>query len=330
MKKIICIGIISLFLFTGLTNFSCIGKSVNQAVKSKDNLENVKNDFTNADSNYFLKYCDDINNEPIERTFKSTYSSKLTSQNTGFIFGYCWEKIGSTVKRRPDMHIILIDSKDNEYTVLSYLDNDSYAWYEHTFIYEGEVKIFTGDKNNGDMIKNRGYKLIQVVDYMLYENIEDARPINTPNNEYSVYYDGTRQIDLLVEKVQCEPDIPTITGPTSGKIGTEYIYTASSTDPNGDNIQYKFKFGNNEETEWLDPNSGNDRTYSYTFHKEGDFVIKAKAKDSHGAESDWSQIEVSMPRIKPSASSIFINNILLRFLENHQILQLIIKNLLIR
>jgi hypothetical protein len=100
------------------------------------------------------------------------------------------------------------------------------------------------------------------------------------------------------------PSTPVITGTESGKVGEEYTYTASSEDPDNDDIQYKFKFGDDVETGWLNPNSENDRTYNHAFDEEGDFVIKAKAKDSHGAETNWGTLEVSMPKSKNKEKTI--------------------------
>jgi len=41
-----------------------------------------------------------------------------------------------------------------------------------------------------------------------------------------------------------------------------------------------------------------DVDFAHTYADEGTFTIEAKAKDSHGAESDWATLEVTMPKNK--------------------------------
>jgi len=44
--------------------------------------------------------------------------------------------------------------------------------------------------------------------------------------------------------------------------------------------------------------SGVEQTFSHIWNEEGDYIIKVKARDEHGAESDWTTLEVTMPRVK--------------------------------
>jgi len=57
--------------------------------------------------------------------------------------------------------------------------------------------------------------------------------------------------------------------------------------------------------------SNEEVTLKHTWSSQGNYIIKAKAKDVQGAESDWATLEVSMPKNK------VINRPLLKFLENH-------------
>ena len=92
------------------------------------------------------------------------------------------------------------------------------------------------------------------------------------------------------------PEKPTITGPTDGQTGTTYTYTATATDPDGDKIFYCFDWGDGTTSGWLGPyNSGETATAKHTWTQKGNYVIRVKAKDSHGAESDWEELPVSMP-----------------------------------
>ncbi len=94
------------------------------------------------------------------------------------------------------------------------------------------------------------------------------------------------------------PTPPIITGTTSGKIGTEYEYTFVSTDPEGDAISYYIDWEDNSNSSWtrLKP-SGEELHTSHSWSEKGTYIIKAKAKDSFGAESDWATLVISMPKV---------------------------------
>ena len=78
------------------------------------------------------------------------------------------------------------------------------------------------------------------------------------------------------------PDRPT--GPSSGYFQTTYSYSTSGTDPDGDSLEYQFDWGDDEISGWSEASS---RTHA--FAAIGNFCVKAQARDSHGATSDWSQ-----------------------------------------
>ena len=107
------------------------------------------------------------------------------------------------------------------------------------------------------------------------------------------------------------PDAPD--GPGSGSVNEEHTYTASTTDPNGDQISYMFDWGDDEYSGWVGPyNSGQTGEASHTWTEQGTFSIKVMAKDSHGKTSEWSDpLSVSMPKSK----AFFLNSILLEILE---------------
>jgi len=92
------------------------------------------------------------------------------------------------------------------------------------------------------------------------------------------------------------PADPFIDGPTSGTVGVVYNYTFVTTDYNGDDVYYYIEWGDGTNTGWIGPNkSGEEITESHTWNKRGRYLIKAKAKDIHGAESYWGTLSVTMP-----------------------------------
>jgi len=102
----------------------------------------------------------------------------------------------------------------------------------------------------------------------------------------------------LFESYNHPPNKPIIDGPTSGKPNTEYEFIFNATDPNDDAVMYIIDWGDNnmDWTEYSD--SGEEIILKHTWTSKGKFTIKAKAKDTHGAESDWGILEVTMSKNK--------------------------------
>ncbi len=107
-----------------------------------------------------------------------------------------------------------------------------------------------------------------------------------------------------------KPETPD--GPTSGKTGTSYTYLTSADDPDGDQVYYKWDWGD-EVSNWDGPyNSGDLVIQSHIWLNQGTYAVKVKAKDTSDVESVWSDpLPISMPKNKA------INTPFLRFLENH-------------
>ena len=113
-------------------------------------------------------------------------------------------------------------------------------------------------------------------------------------------------------------------GTTSGKTGEEYTYSSSTTDPDGDQVWYKWDWGD-EISGWDEPyHSGDTATVSHIWDEKGSYEIKVKAKDVHGKESLWSDpLPITMPKNKP-----YINRPFLNFLEDHPHLFPLLRQLL--
>jgi predicted secreted protein len=106
---------------------------------------------------------------------------------------------------------------------------------------------------------------------------------------------GSGDYDLWLIKVEVEndenqpPNVPEITGPQNGDAGVEYEYIFVSEDNDGDEIFYLIDWDDNTTSEWLGPyQSGLQVEKSHTWSEQGIYNIRAKVKDIHGAESDWS------------------------------------------
>lgn len=109
------------------------------------------------------------------------------------------------------------------------------------------------------------------------------------------------------------PDKPEITGDSEGRAGKEYEYTFTSNEPDGENVSFFVYWGDGNATGWFGPYpSGEAAVVSHTWEEKGTYNITARAKDPHGAMSEWGKLDVTMPaHITPGSSIItLIFNIL--------------------
>jgi len=111
------------------------------------------------------------------------------------------------------------------------------------------------------------------------------------------------------------PNTPIINGPINGKAGTEYEYTFSASDPDGNEVYFWILwFDGCPGVSWDGPyESGDIITKSYTYTEQDTYTLQVKAKDSYNTESDWATLEISMP-------NQYMNNWFLEFLENYPLL----------
>jgi hypothetical protein len=111
-------------------------------------------------------------------------------------------------------------------------------------------------------------------------------------------------------------------GTTSGINGVEYSYTSTTTDPDGNQVFYKWDWGDGSYSDWLGPyNSGEEVSASHVWGR-GSYNIKVKAKDEHEAESDWSDpLPITMPKNKAiNPFILFLERLIERFPILEQIL----------
>jgi len=70
----------------------------------------------------------------------------------------------------------------------------------------------------------------------------------------------------------------------------EYTFHSRSTDPDADNVFYKWDWGDGTTSEWLGPfTSGHHTSASHIWTTRGRHYVKVKTKDIYDAESDWSE-----------------------------------------
>ena len=104
--------------------------------------------------------------------------------------------------------------------------------------------------------------------------------------------------------VNSPPSAPVINGPASGTIGKTYNYTFVAIDPEQNNISYEIDWGDGHVDPWYGPTASNTViTRSHTWTESGSYLIKARAKDIHGAIGAWGMLNIRMPTEIPEQST---------------------------
>jgi len=197
------------------------------------------------------------------------------------------------------------NANDNKIYNNNFINNTQNAQdtYENKY-YGNYWDDYTGKDNNGDGIGDSKYES---------NSVKDLCPFITESDWDS----GVNHLPIL----------PIITGPRSGKPNTPYSYDFLSADPDGDNIYYYIDMGDFAYDEWDGPFSPYEtKNILYYWERTGIYTIKAKVKDSTGAETDWIRYKVTMPRNKVSYTPF--NKILERLIDmfkNFKILEFLIK-----
>jgi len=159
------------------------------------------------------------------------------------------------------------------------------------------------------------------------EGIQVTRSINPTNDGGYIVAGmtntefGNPECDAFLYKINpydnSQPTKPTITGNHKGKPDKEYTFTASSSDPDDQQIFYMWDWGDGNYSEWLDTPKA-----SYSWATEYNFKIRVLVKDFYGYESEWSDpFAFSTPKSK-TANPVY------KLFENFPILSQILQRFL--
>ena len=103
---------------------------------------------------------------------------------------------------------------------------------------------------------------------------------------------GGLSINCSASRNPLPPIKPTLTGPSTGNVNTDYNFIAVSSIPAGGNLQYKFDWNNDgasdQSTGYV--SSGTSQFLPYKWSAAGNKFIKVEACDTYGACSPWSDV----------------------------------------
>ena len=202
----------------------------------------------------------------------------------------------------------------SQYSLVAIADDEYTVSYTYDKIL-GEVMIYD---NEGNEIGVGGVSMIIATMENGQTGYDGSLRIAFINQDEPITFSAlwAKYVVELVFSSQ-PPDTPSINGPTSGMAGTEYPYTISTTDPDGDDVYYCIDWGDGSDEVCIGPHvSGEEVIIKHTWTEKNTYDLRVKAKDDSGAESNWATLQVSMPKTR------LILNIIQRLLELFPILQI--------
>ena len=205
----------------------------------------------------------------------------------------------------PFYFVALIDDKSPDAYYRNRIDLNIYGF--PSAFYDGGSNVIVGGVSNENTyitkIISSGEREVHNLDFTLsvewMGNSELEIDISVTNNE---------------EIYNSPPEKPTIEGPTTGSIGEEYTYVTTATDPDENDIYYQIDWGNGTIETKGPYKSGNTVNIKHTWDEIGTYTIRVRSRDTYDEKSDWTTLEVSMPKKQ-------VSNHITTFLNNHPILQ---------
>ena len=105
----------------------------------------------------------------------------------------------------------------------------------------------------------------------------------------------------------------------------EYKYKFKSISPVGRNVYYYITWDDGDIEDWFGPfSSGEEVTVSHSWSFPGWYIIRARARDTEYLWGPWAELEVTMPRDKPTTYSL-LQRWIARYPLLNRLLTLIIK-----
>lgn len=150
-----------------------------------------------------------------------------------------------------------------------------------TIDYDFLNNFLNKDYSCGESLYNALFKYFNDYDWWGWKSYQ---------NTYGFCLYGDPALSLEVFSGFSSPNTPLHPqGLSYGNISDEIIFTTSTNDPDGQDVYYKWDWGDGKKSEWLGPyTSGLTIQSSHSWDEPGSYKIKVKAIDSIGAESNWS------------------------------------------
>jgi hypothetical protein len=110
-----------------------------------------------------------------------------------------------------------------------------------------------------------------------------------PNTEFiAIAASGFHCLGLQKNHPPVTPSKPV--GPHYAWPDKPSVFFTTTTDPNEDPVSYQWDWGDGNISDWIGPYESGELSFAvYTWTHPGTYQIRVKAKDTNGAESNWSE-----------------------------------------
>jgi beta-propeller repeat-containing protein len=158
--------------------------------------------------------------------------------------------------------------------------------------------------------EDAGQVLIDINGEIIVAGATSSNDFPIIGNGYDLSFNGNA--DVFISKFKTgltnntAPDKPEITGPTSGKPKESYEYVIKTEDVDANKVYFFIDWGDDINSGWIGRyDSDEPCSISHSWASKGNYEIKVKAKDIFGFESEWTSLEINMP--KNYCSNLFQN-----------------------
>ena len=180
---------------------------------------------------------------------------------------------------------------------------------------EDDILSASVDWGDGNIIEIPGpYESGTVLNISYSWSEEGIYCIRTKSSDF---WDESSWSDCYNIKIGNQPpEPPDIDIPSHWPVGVELCITFNCTDPDGDDIKYIIDWGDGEIIETGYYGSGVTNEHCHTYETKGTYIIRIRVIDVYGAESDWFEFRIEIPRTRLSFNSLFY-----LFLEHFPLLE---------
>ncbi len=152
---------------------------------------------------------------------------------------------------------------------------------------DGYIKLYEWDWDNDGIFDEKNYSS-PIATHIFKEKGYYPVTLRVKDNNFS-----SKRITKTVRVGNDPPNPPIIDGQKSGKVGVEYKYTFTLSDPENDPMYLRVDWGDGTPEPWQGPFDSDETVrLSHNWSEKGNYTIRAQVKDIYGNESDWATHDI--------------------------------------